>query len=219
MARHEANRAAACYHAFVAILLLLMGGAMLGFGIWLQVTNKGGLVDLQYQGESFANVVLGAAKISIIIGVVFILTSVVSLIALARKCVGKVFRVIYILLALVILAALIIVSTVCFLIVANREADFFKNILEDAWKKAVVEKPKAICVIERQLNCRGFNDSKCVQEQCAQCDAIPGALQSGLESCYQAVKGDLRRVYLPLAIVSAVVGLIVLIDIFVVCAL
>lgn len=216
MATRDVNRAAACYHAFVAIMLLVIGGGLLGVGIWLHVSNNGGPIDLDFTGSDFLNFVLGISIAAIIIGIFLMLTAIVALVALARRCVGKVFRFLYIVLAVIILAVLIFIAVVSFVVLARRNDSFVRDVLKDAWERTVREDPNAICRIEEDFKCRGFDDAKCATETCATC---PNATSTATESCYDKIMDDLRRVYLPLGIVSTVVAFFVLADIFVVCVL
>lgn len=218
MSRHEANRSAACYHTFVAILLLLLGGGLLGLGIWLRVTERGGPSSLDYERANLPNVMSWVSLAAIVVGGFFLLAAVSALFALSRKCVGMVFRVVYVLMALVILAALVLIAAASFFILDRRDAPFVGDALQSAWSATVADRPQAVCEVEKALMCRGFRDASCVAETCASCPmAVKGA--EAMRSCYGAIVDDLRRVYLPAGIVAVVAGVFVLIDIFVTCAL
>lgn len=219
MARHEANRGAACYHAFVAILLLLLGGALLGLGIWLRVSEHGGPSSLSYQQANLPDIMNWASIAAISVGGFILLAAIFALFALSRQCVGMVFRVVYILMALVILTALVLIAAVCFFILDRRDAPFVSDALQTAWKTTVTEQPRAICQIEAALKCRGFKDAACALEKCASCPLAAASGTAKTRSCYGAILDDLRRVYLPAGIVAVVAGAFVLVDIFVTCAL
>ena len=219
MAEHERSRGAACYHVLIAIILLLLGGGFLGFGIWLRVGNHTGAPQLNFSGSSVLTLLLHISIIAIIAGCVFIVTSIISLLALARRFVGKVFRVIYVLLALVILAALIFIAVVAFWIYVNRDMPVTRDVLNEGWKTGVREDPRIICGFEKDFKCRGFLDNKCDPEKCARCEGTTGPIQGRDEACYPKIKRSLRNVYLPVGIVSTIMAVLVLTDVFVTCAL
>ena len=234
MARHEVNRAAACYHILTALLLLLCGGGLLALGIWLQVTSHGGPLNLEYGSNDFLDFVLRAGIVCIVVGSFLILTAVTALIALGRRCVGKTFRIIYIILAIVVFLLILFVAVVSWMVFARRNTQAVKTFFEDAWKRTVLERPNDVCLLESWFNCRSFNDVTCTRERCAECTAGPprpsGQQRPGGQprqlatgekptACYMKIRRDLRNVYLPTAIVSTVLAAIVLVDLFVVCAL
>lgn len=226
MSKHEQNRAAATYHAFIATVLLLLGGSLLGFGIWLRVSNSGGPTDLEYGSDNFFTIVLAAWIFAVAIGGFFIVSAICAYVALAKRCVGQVFRVIYILTALVVLAVLLLVAVLSFIIIARRGDDKVRDFLQEAWNDTVDRNANVICGIEQEFKCRGFTSGACngasedtgFAEQCADCSNF-GDGKTFETGCYDEIVGDLRHVYLPLGIVSSVVALFVLVDVFVVCAL
>lgn len=215
MSRAEENRFAACYHSLVALLLLLLGGGSLALAIWMQVSDTAAPLDLDWTNSSQANAVLGVRVVLYIVGGFLIVTALASLVALGRKCVGLTFRVIYIVLALIVLAIVACVATVSWLLYARSDEPVIRKLLDEAWQRTITTDKPAICRVERTFKCRGFQDNTCTSEKCAQCP--PPDFTS--DSCYHAVTSQLRRVLLPAAIVSTVMGAIVLMDIFVTCAL
>jgi len=232
MARHQANRAATFYHTIVSLILLLGGGALLGLGIWLEVTSHGGPLDLKYGSGAFLNFVLQAGVLAIVVGAFMIITAVVALIALGRTCAGKTFRVLYIMFAMVILGVVILTAVVSWIIFARRKSPVVKDFFKDAWKRTLRKVgPKPICKIEQEFYCRSFDDVKCKNETCADCTAViptpspvPAPIGNGtvvkpLRSCYTAITKDFRNVYLPTAIVATTIAAFVVVDVFVVCAL
>lgn len=231
MSRAQVNRAASCYHAVVALLMLLAGGALLGLGIHLTVSDHAGPIDLEYGSNSFLDFVLRAGILCIVIGSFILITAVCALVALGRRCVGQTFRVIYIMLALLVLIGLIFITVVSWLVYARRATPLVRDFFSDAWERTVRERPSAICKIESNLECRGFADVSCQKEECAVCpkettatSRLPtqiGESKPSMKniSCYQTIKRDLRAVYLPAAIVGTILSVAVLIDVFVVCAL
>lgn len=231
MTRAQVNRAAACYHTFTALLLLLSGGGLLGLGIWLQVTSHGGPLDLAYGSNPFLDFILGAGILCIAIGGFILATAVSALIALGRRCVGKTFRVIYIILAVVVLALIVLVSVVSWMVFARRNTPAVKSFFKEAWERTVKQRPQAVCAIENAFKCRGFEETTCRTERCADCDALmkaeflPGqsevlfSISSQKSACYPKIRRDIRNIYLPTAIISTLLATFVLVDVFVVCAL
>lgn len=213
--QQKGNRGAAVYHTFVAILLLLLGGGLLGLSIWLRVSEHGGPASLDYQA--------GATRVaSIAAGVIgaFILGAAVSsLISLSRKVVGKVFRIIYVLMALCILGALILIAASSFFVVDKRDSPNVREALSTAWKQSLKRDGSDICSIESSLQCRSFADSSCKTETCASCPLAKASGVKETESCYNVILADLKKVYLPTGIVSVIAAVFVLVDIFVTCAL
>lgn len=215
MSRAETNRAAAVYHSLVALLLLLLGGGLLALGIWLHVSGMAAPLDLEFTNVSLVNAALGARVSLLVLGGIFIVTALASLIALGRRCVGKTFRVIYILLGVIVFALLTATATLTWIVYARRETATVRDFLRNAWKRTVAEKSDIICKIEYTFGCRSFEDPFCLNEQCAPC----GPKTVPAPGCYLVIIQDLRKVFLPLAIVATVMAVLVLIDLFVVCAL
>ena len=223
MAKHERNRGVQVYHSIVAILLLLAGGALLGVGIWLRVTDNRGPLNLQYSGESFFNFVLNISIGAIVVGVFLLVTAVVAMLALARKCIGVTFKAIFVILALIILAALVFICVVSVLVRVKGDSETVRDFVFDAWKLTVENSPDDVCTIETNLNCRGFSDFDCAdctglicanRDLCAPCSS-PVDPSVG---CYTRIVNRLRNVFLPSAIVSGILSGVVLFDIiFVFC--
>ncbi|PXF42396.1 hypothetical protein BWQ96_07916 [Gracilariopsis chorda] len=227
MAKHERNRAVRIYHGFVALLLLLGGGALLGVGIWLHVTDNGGPVGLDYNNDSFFDLVIHVGIAAMIAGSFLILTGIVSLITLVRNCLGVTFRVIYVLMGLVIFIVLVGATVVSSIIVHNKDDLSVRDTLRSAWVHTVSRDPDVICRIERNLECRGFLDNDCVRctsvldDGCAEATTCAKCSDTRDPSfgCYSNIIRDFNRIFLPSAIVAAVLALIQLVDVFVTCAL
>lgn len=229
MAKHERNRFVSMYHSLVAILILIGGGALLGFGIWLRVTDRAGPLNLEYTGSNVFRLVLNASVGSMVIGGFLLLTGVVSLIAMGRRCVGVTFRVVYIIMALVITAVLAFVCVVSSLIVTQGDDDNVREFIGDAWARTVVDRPDDVCKIEKNFKCRGFGDNDCAlcptglepdcgpttTPNCAKCPSnAPPAT-----GCYDEILADAKSLFRPMAIVSGIIAGIVLLDVFITCCL
>lgn len=227
MAKHERNRFVSIYHSIVAILILLCGGALLGVGIWLHVTDNGGPLNLEYSGDNFFRVVLNFSVGSMIIGGFLMITGVISLIAMTRKCVGATFRVLYIVLALLITAVLVFACVISSLILINGDNENVKDFISEAWKNTVKDRPDDVCSIEKNFECRGFMDNDCAlcptgkepecsaQPNCAKCSTNV----SPRVGCYDEILSNGKGIFRPIAIISGILSGVVLLDILISCCL
>lgn len=223
MSKHEQRQGVRAYHVIVAILILLGGGALLGLGIWLMESNSGNAFNLDFADSGFLKAVLSIDLGAIIIGIFLLLTGLVSIFAMARNCFGVTFRIIYIVMATIVLAVLLLVTVFSALIVSRRGGSDLESFLEDAWARTVDNEPSKICKIENHFKCRGFNDGDCANcrdpsdpgcgatENCASCDHDALILNSG-NGCLNEIKYEWRDVFLPVAIVGSILSLIVLLD-------
>lgn len=225
MPKHEQYRFTRVFHTIVAILLLLTGGAALGFGIWLSVTNNANTYKLDFgNGNSFRSW-LSASNITIGVGVFLLLTAVVSLIALTRECVGKTFRIIYALMAILIMLALVATCVISIVILRNRNDAEVRTFVRDAWEETIRNDNNTVCEIEKALECKGFDDddckvcvgieNNCDVDVCASC----GISKFVGVGCFEMIVDRLWSLFLPTAIVSGVLALVVLMDIFFICCL
>lgn len=226
MAVNDRNRAARVYHALVSILLLLAGGALLGTGIWLRVTDTAGPINLEYSGSSVFNWVLNFNIGLMLIGIFLIVTAIASLLALARKCLGATFKVIYVLMAVIVFLALAFIMVVSIVILVNDDSEVVKDFLSQSWNRTVQKNSKEVCRLEEHFNCRGFLDNDCVgcelgteascsNPACAKCDRSANVTIG----CYEEIVDSVHKFYLPTAIISGLLAFVVLVDIFVACAL
>lgn len=224
MIKHEHRRAVRVYHTIIAIILLIGGGVILGFGVWMKVSGNKGPLNLNYTENNFFNIILSAEVSSIILGCFFLLTGVISLIALTQKCIGVTFRVMYVLFATIILSVLVLIIIVCFLMVNKSGSNDVHEFVSFAWQKTVKEEPEKVCDIEKRFMCRGFTDGDCnlchtgvepdcitVSAWCAQCTApAQGDMHLG---CYDKIIANIQGVLIPLAVVSGIVCGVLLVDI------
>lgn len=228
MAIQERNRFVRTFHAVVAILMLLAGGALLGTGIWLLATDNAGPLNLEYADNNVWDFVLNFGIGGIIIGAFLMVTAIAGLFALGRKCVGSCFKVIYVIMALVVLAVLIFITVLSAIIRERGASEEVRDFLQESWDRTVTEKPEEICRVEEFYKCRGFDDNDCVQcilgtePQCAattSCARNCGVATYAGVGCYDEIIGSVRRYFLPVAIVGGILSVIVIIDIFMTCAL
>ncbi|CAN8068069.1 unnamed protein product [Agarophyton chilense] len=227
MAKHERNRAIRIYHGFVSILLLLGGGALLGLGIWLEVSENSTPLGLDYNQDSYFDVVVHTGLASMIAGGFLLLAALASIISLSRKCIGVTFRVIYIIMAIVIAIVLVGTCVISALVVDRKDDEGTKNILQAAWEATVNRDKDVVCRIEDRLECRGFFDNQCIncitgledncveEVACASCSTEA----TGLPGCYNKISRLVNRIFLPVAIVAAVLALLLIVDFLLTCCL
>lgn len=227
MAVHEKNRFVRTFHAVVAILMLLAGGALLGTGIWLLATDNAGPLDLEYADNNVWDFVLNFGIGGIIIGGFLMIAAITGLVALSRKCVGSCFKVVYIVMALVVLAVLLLITVASAVIRARGDSQEVKDFLEEAWDRTVKENPDEICRLEEFYECRGFDDTDCSKCRLgieAECSATVACANCGVATnvgtgCYDEIVDSVRKYFLPVAVVGGVLSAIVIIDILMTCAL
>lgn len=223
--QEEECRFTRIFHTIVAILLLLGGGAVLGFGIWLFVSGNGSTSHLHYRdGDSF-RLWLSTSKLSIGIGVFLLLTAMASLIALTRRFVGKTFRTIYTIMGITVLLALITICGVSVVILRRCEDGDVRTFLQDAWVETAKDDRATICKVEKSLQCRGFNTDGCkacigIEQECSidECASCGISRPTGV-GCYEMFLKRLSSLFLPTAIISGLLAFIVLLDTFFACCL
>lgn len=230
MAEAHELRCTRVYHTIVAVVTLLAGGGLLGLGIWLQTSGQHGLLDLNFSDTNVLDIVLRANIAAIAFGIFFILTAIVSLVALSRNCIGITFRIIYVILAAIILAVLVLICVASITLLRNRDNEVFENKLKDAWALTVDSGSTVTCELEEWFQCRGFEDSDCTQcitgleasctpvakAFCAPCGAPKAHYSVG---CFDKIVTSISRALLPAAIVSGVLAAMLLMDMMVMCCL
>lgn len=255
MSKAGERKGTRAYHAVVAVLILLTGVGLLGVGVWLRFTDNGDFLDLDYSGssngvvEAIASTDIGA----MVTGAFLILSGIISLIALTRKsCVGYTFRILYIILALVILIVLLAVCAASITFLTSKDTTRVRRFFSDAWENSVgsgsftspddVPNSQAfLCQLESSFKCRGFDANDCVScptgdinseascaanvnSRCPLCATIGSYDRNTSEvdvavGCYKKFTGTLDNVFLPSAIVSGILSIVLLIDIFFTCCL
>lgn len=205
------------------MLLLISGAAALAAGIWLRIDDNGGPLNLEYSEDNVFRDILRVGIGSIIIGSFLMLTALFSLFSLSRNCVGKTFRIIYVLMAVVILLVLIAITAIAVVIHRSGDSETVRDFISEAWDDTVRVNPSEICKVESNLDCRGFEDNECSRcengpggncdnaASCASCATTRGA-DIG---CYTRIIDRLENVFLPVAIVGGVLSFVVLVDILV----
>lgn len=222
MPKHS-KRGVRIYHSIIAILLLLAGGAMLGIGIWLRTTGR----DIFKFGipedvGAFQDVSFSATLAAIGVGSFLLIAAVASLIGLTRKCIGFTFRFIYVIMALLIVAALIFICVVTTITIRRGSDGGIADFLADGWTSTAATDPQEICRIENTFQCRGFRSRDCavcktgLEEDCSQYpDCVKCDTQNNPDvGCYSKMYETLQRILLPIAIVSGILAALVLLDVF-----
>lgn len=228
MAIHEKNRFVRIFHAVVAILMLVAGGVLVGTGIWLQVSDNAGPHNLVYNDDAFWKFVLNFGVAGMIVGVFLIVAAISGLIALSRKCVGSCFKVVYVVMALLILVVLVFITALSSVIRARGDAEDTRDFLEDAWQSTVTADPDEICNLEEFYKCRGFNDNECKECSVAgdvrDCSPTANCARCGVDTfagvgCYDEIVASVSNFFLPVAIVGGILSGVIIVDIFMTCAL
>lgn len=104
-----------------------------------------------------------------------------------------------------------------------------KDVLSDAWRRTATDSDRkdSICRIEREFECRGFEDNEC--SGCllgteAACSSLPNCVNCGRTpdsavGCFDEIVAWFRRFFLPMAITSGILAFVVLLDIIAACSL
>lgn len=229
MTKQERNRAVNNYHIGVAVLLLFVGFGFLALGIWLTSTDNQSVADLNFNGESVFVVFHNYFWLSIFTCIFFLLSAIVSLIALARNCLGVTLRVVYVVMGLIIFLALLAECTISSLLLRNKENQDIKTFVQDAWKNT---SEKVRCDFESRTECRGFESGDCencetgtepiceqesFRQLCATC--LPESSSKDVPGCYNKILDFLDNLLLPIAIISGIISLVVLVDLLTTCFL
>ncbi len=201
------------YHVFSALALLLYGSGVLALGIWLQVRDNGHAFLLEHGPNRFLDFVLESGVFAVFLGLFMIVVAVNALIARATRCTTGC---VYTIISAFVLFLLVSTSIVCWIVYAQRGTKRVRGFYQGAWKFTLKEKPLALCEIQKALFCRGFNDVSCKTEECPVC---PPKLQVRKRSseCYTAIVKDLAQNFLPVAICSTLLSLIMVIDLVLHC--
>lgn len=218
------------YHSIVAIITLLAGAAALSAGIWLNASKRGELFHLNHASGDVRSALLSVNVTAFVFGGYLILTGVASLIALGKGCVGATFRVMYLVVALILFVVLVATTAVSAVVLQRARNESLHSFLQDGWTTTAVREPEIICEIEAAFQCRGFDDEDCaecltgLEPKCPSLNPIctPCTSNEPLRSstgCYKHIQSILRRLFLPTAVVSAILAAVVLVDIFFLCCL
>ncbi|GAB0493109.1 hypothetical protein MMPV_010130 [Pyropia vietnamensis] len=232
------SKAALTFHSIFLTTLLVGGAAFLGVGLWLQLSQSGGPVELEWtDGSGFVDAFLSLGVAAIVIGGVLLATAVFALCAVSRSCVGRVARVLFVMATLVVAAALVLLATATLLIASESRPDKVKELVRESWVRTVTSNETEIvghaCALQSEYECSGFDAGDCAnclsgvgedgrvcteeeQEVCPRCET---GVEAGSPGCYDSIITRTRKVFLPLGVVSAVLAGLALLDIFIVCCI
>eukprot|EP00188_Purpureofilum_apyrenoidigerum_P002845 Plantae.Rhodophyta-Purpureofilum_apyrenoidigerum.ctg2900.p1 GENE.Plantae.Rhodophyta-Purpureofilum_apyrenoidigerum.ctg2900~~Plantae.Rhodophyta-Purpureofilum_apyrenoidigerum.ctg2900.p1 ORF type:complete len:240 (+),score=31.74 Plantae.Rhodophyta-Purpureofilum_apyrenoidigerum.ctg2900:149-868(+) len=218
------------YHGLVCLLLFLGGGALLGYSIYLQVTNQGLLPDLPYEGAGFVRVLLTSAVAGIIVGGAIMVIALIGFIAFNRGCCGVMFGIIYTIALIAVMAVLLFAAVVTLKFVTGNNQ--FEEKLRNGWTTAITgpnkeEYQPVACEIQLTYECKGFIDndcngcdpyqdpSSCSQEQLQVCPSCPSTPSSNA-GCYNTVVDAYHKFFLPIGIVATALAALAFMDIVVI---
>lgn len=221
------------YHATFLALLLIGGAGFLGVGLWLQLSQGGGPVNLEWTGSGFIDSFLTLGVASMIVGGALLATSVFALCAVSRSCIGTVARVVFVLATLVVTAGLVLLAVVTLLIASDNRPGAVEDIVRDSWERTVSSSDQGVvaeaCTIQRDFGCSGFADGDCAGcnngvgtggSTCAlQCPVCEPSIPESLTGCYDAIIDRTRKIFLPVGITASVLAAVTLVEVFVVCAI
>lgn len=232
------SKVALTFHSLFLTTLLVGGAAFLSVGLWLQLSKRGGPVELEWtDGSGFVDAFLSLGIAAIVIGSVLLATAVFALCAVSRSCVGRVARVLFVLATLVVAAALVLLATATLLIASESRPDKVEELVRESWARTVTSEDADIvghaCAIQAEYGCSGFDAGDCGEclagvgpdgrvcteeevEVCPRCETAPEADAPG---CYERIIERTRKVFLPLGVVAAGLAGLALLDIFFVCCI
>lgn len=220
------------FHTIVAILLFFIGIGIVAVGIWLAVKKDDNLYTLNYDNadevlDAFSKAYIAAFSI----GGFMILTALFSLIALSRSLVGITFRTLYIICALIIIIVLILSTIVGSVVVNEVRNGGVRREAEYAWKRTASDDPRIICKIQCRYNCYGFSTGECsgiIQNQnelqrCNEYSRCPPCTENSVSEnsrgCYGIIEDQSRTAGWLVAVFSAVLAVLLFVDIFLTCCL
>lgn len=233
MGQESRNTCGTAFHFMVVTLVLLAGGALLGVGLWRNSRETGGPFDLQYGDVQNLNTVWRIAlrinTAAIIVGAFMLVAGITAIIGASRKCLGGLFRVVYILMAIIIFIGLAAVSALAFYLLTQKDDGALKNFVHDAWEATVSDNPNDICKLEKEYKCRGFDNDDCQkcsntnQDNCTAASkavcAPCGSNQFTATGCWGKFTDSYRKYYIAVGAVFATLGGLVFLDMFVICGL
>lgn len=224
------------YHMLVTVLILLAGMGLLGVGIWRRVNRDEAPFNLSEdfidETDELWSLVLRFDLAAIVVGIFLIISGIIGLIGVAKNCLGGVARVLYLILAVVILLGCGGIAGVSFYLLARGtgQDSRLESYSLTAWESGVSADPDAICVFENDFKCRGFEDgdcaacptgedATCTEQDRMRCAPCSGATSSQGTGCFEKLTGSLRTYYIIAGAVFSAITLIVLTDIFTLCTL
>ncbi len=175
---------------------------LLSLGTWLRVRGLG------------KTILADMDRFALFLGVLFILAALSSLMVCSSN---SEFRPTYQGILAIMLVFLLVLSVMSWILFARRRTEQVRRHYQLSWVVSVEQNPLEVCKKEKILECRAFSDTSCAYETCAQC---PCKLRSRQikSACYPVIIALLGKIYLPTAIGSMVLWIIVLVDLVVHCS-
>ncbi|GJQ11143.1 hypothetical protein GpartN1_g2934.t1 [Galdieria partita] len=207
--RSSGNTFVLFYHGTISALYFLGGLALVGVGIYAEVTHSGKF-DLKWTND-FWKVVSNFGIAGIVVGAVIALVGAFGFFAFGRGCCGKFFKFVYFVLIILCFLVLLFTAIVTLMLANGDNVSPFKSAACSAWKQTESDDPQEICKIQNEYNCCGFSSS------CDPTTTISTCSCALTNHCYETIIHRYHKWYLPIGIVSCILGALTLIDSLVIC--
>uniref|UniRef100_A0A6T6CPE0 Tetraspanin n=1 Tax=Compsopogon caeruleus TaxID=31354 RepID=A0A6T6CPE0_9RHOD len=222
MSTKEGNRFLLVFHTVVVTLVGVCGGLLLGLSIWATVNHNQEIFGLKYSGSSFLNVVGRLGILGIIVGGALVVAAILGYLSTLRDGCGTFWKIIYGIIASVLVLLLIAIAVGNLLFATRSNPKELENFFFDAWNESLKDPSYVaqLCQIEQTYHCRGFYDDSCnstQQMQCPSCDTpVDPSITAG---CWNKVLDDFKKYYYPVGILSAILALLLSMDLIAICAI
>jgi hypothetical protein len=231
MSKYQRNTCATSFHSIVAALLLFSGAALLVYGVYRRIEKDDEPFHLKYEAadvkelDNVASAVLHFNLVLILVGAFLLLSGVAALVAMSRKCAGRLFRIIFFLMAALIAAALVGTSVASLYLRSRRDSGPLFEYVGKAWEATVSSNAEDVCALEAKHQCRGFADGDCTtcptgvgagctakaKLRCAPCTV--GTSQHTGRGCWQKFLSRAGKFFLATGAASAALAVVCLVDI------
>jgi Tetraspanin family len=228
------TRALQFTHGLVSALLILTGMGFFAFGIYHLTHENIVTDDFDYpQSNTMDRLAVDFGTSSIIIAAYFVVMGIIGFVALVKKLIGKVFRLVFFVALVVSLASLCFTVAVTTRLVIGRKPDSkLQTFIQTGFENTVASsKPERICTLEREKKCRGYLDHDC--ENCAlgnevacdfgipklRCAKCNNAAANPAVGCSDEIFKAAKKYYLLLLVASCVLIAVIVFDMVVVCCL
>eukprot|EP00871_Galdieria_phlegrea_P000921 jgi/Galph1/182/GphlegSOOS_G4907.1 len=188
----------------------LGGLALVGVGIYAEVTHSGKF-NLNWTND-FWKAVSNFGIAGIVVGAVIAIVGAIGLFAFGSGACGKFFKIVYFILIILCFLVLLFTAIVTLMLANGDNVSPFKDAACSAWKQTESDNPSEICKIQSDYNCCGFSSSCSPRTTTSTCSCATAG-----DHCYQAIIHKYHKWYLPIGIVSCIIGALTLVDSLVVC--
>lgn len=159
----------------------------------------------------FWKVVTNFGIAGIVVGSVVALVGAIGFFAFGRGCCGKFFKFVYFFLIILSFLVLLFTAIVTLMLANGDNIGPFKSAACSAWKQTTSDDPQEICKIENEYNCCGFSSSCDPTTTISTCPCVVS------NHCYETIIHKYHKWYLPIGIVSSILGGFTLLDSVIVC--